>query len=187
MAYFEQHSSTLTFILIWKEESFWNFSLSYGTKIRFSQFEKTHAYIVPTQTWKACYRPFLGTTSGILWSIGILWSASVTKRGDGSECGEVFSSAWVSVVSRGDLWCCGEIRESGIRRGGYLQMTIGLGSRIGHGKRKGHGAKYFNEVLEKRQVCSEKKYFVRRVSKCEKSALICTRERCRHCCKWELQ
>lgn len=92
-----------------------------------------------------------------------------------------FSSAWVCVVSRGDLRCCGEIRESGIRRGGYLQMRMGLGSRIGHGKRKGHI--YFNEVLEKRQVCSEKKYFVRRVSKCEKSALIRTRERHHHCCK----
>lgn len=104
MAYFEQHSSTLTFILIWKEESFWNFSLSYGTKIRFfTIWGNTHTYIVPTQTWKVCYWPFLETTSGILWSIGILWSASITKRGDGSECSKVFFQCMGMCGKQGGL------------------------------------------------------------------------------------
>ena len=55
-----------------------------------------------------------------------------------------------------------------------------------HGKRKGHGGKYFSKVLEKRQVCSEKKCFGRRVSKRVKSAMMCTRERSHHSCKSEL-
>lgn len=70
---------------------------------------------------------------------------------------------------------------------GYLQIRMGLGSGTGHGKRKGHGTKYFNIALEKRQVCSEKKCFGKRVSKLVKSALIRARERGRHSCKSELR
>lgn len=60
----------------------------------------THAQFLPKK-WQICYWLFPGTTSDVLWRIGILWSALTTEREGGSECGEVFfPSGQVSMVGR---------------------------------------------------------------------------------------
>lgn len=45
-----------------------------------------HAQFLPKK-WHTCYWLILGTTSDVLWHIGLLWSALITKREGESECG----------------------------------------------------------------------------------------------------